>query len=72
MRHDGNELSEASWENLFRIWLTKSETWGCSVADNRLFLNAVMCVVRHGGTWQVVTERFGRYDTVCMQALRGA
>jgi transposase len=45
---------------------------GCTAADNPLFLNAVLRVMRHGGTWRVLPKRFGKHDSVRKRALRWA
>ncbi len=41
-------------------------------AVNRLFLSAVLWVMRHGGTWRVLPGRFGKHDSVRKRALRWA
>ena len=69
---DGDELSEAAWEKLFLQLAGKVGDVGRTAADNRLFLNAVLWVMRHGGTWRVLPERFGKHDTVRKRALRWA
>ena len=53
---DGDELSEAAWEKLSPQLAGKSGDVGRTAADNRLFLNAVLWVMRHGGTWRVATR----------------
>lgn len=55
-----------------RIWRGKAGDAGCTAADNRLFLNAVLWVLRHGGTWRILPARFGKHDTVRKRALRWA
>ena len=68
----GDELSEAAWAKLAPHLPGKAGDVGCTAADNRLFLNAVLWVMRHGGTWRVPPERFGKHDTVRKRALRWA
>jgi transposase len=68
----GDELSEAAWAKLAPPLPGKAGDVGCTAADNRLFLNAVLWVMRHGGTWRVLPERFGKHDTVRKRALRWA
>lgn len=68
----GDELSEAAWEKLSPHLAGKAGDVGRTGADNRLFLNAVLWVMRHGGTWRVLPERFGPHDTVRKRALRWA
>ena len=69
---DGDELSEAAWEKLSPQLAGKAGDVGRTAADNRLFLNAVLWVMRHGGTWRVLPARFGKHDTVRKRALRWA
>jgi len=69
---NGDELSDAAWEKLAPHLAGKAGDVGCTAADNRLFLNAVLWVMRHGGTWRVLPERFGKHDTVRKRARRWA
>ncbi len=69
---NGDEVSDAAWEKLSPHLAGKAGDVGCTAADNRLFLNAVLWVMRHGGTWRVLPERFGKHDTVRKRALRWA
>ncbi len=68
----GDELSESGWEKLAPHLAGKAGDAGRTADDNRLFLNAVVWVMRHGGTWRVLPERFGKHDTVRKRALRWA
>lgn len=69
---DGDELSNGAWEKLAPHLAGKAEDVGRTAGDNRLFLNAVLWVMRHGGTWRVLPARFGKHDTVRKRALRWA
>jgi transposase len=69
---DGDELSDAAWDKLAPHLAGKAGDVGRTGADNRLFLNAVLWVMRHGGTWRVLPERFGKHDPVRKRALRWA
>ena len=68
----GDELSDAAWEKLCSPLAGKEGDVGCTAVDNRLFLNAVLWVMRHGGTWRVLPKRFGKNDSVRKRALRWA
>ena len=68
----GDELSGAAWEKLSPYLAGKAGDVGRTASDNRLFLNAVLWVMRHGGTWRVLPARFGKHDTVRKRALRWA
>jgi transposase len=69
---NGDELSDGAWAKLSPHLAGKASDVGRTAADNRLFLNAVLWVMRHGGTWRVLPERFGKHDTVRKRALRWA
>lgn len=68
----GDELSDVAWHNLSPHLSGKLGDVGGTAADNRLFPNAVLWVMRHGGTWRVLPERFGKHDSVRKRALRWA
>ena len=68
----GDELSEAAWAKLAPYLAGKTGDVGRTAGDNRLFLNAVLWVMRHGGTWRVLPAGFGKHDTVRKRALRWA
>ena len=68
----GDELSDTAWEKLSPHLAGKAGDVGCTAADNRLFLNAVLWVMRHGGTWRILPARFGKHDTIRKRALRWA
>jgi len=68
----GDELSAMAWAKLAPHLAGKAGDVGRTATDNRLFLNAVLWVMRHGGTWRVLPERFGKHDTVRKRALRWA
>ena len=69
---DGDELSDLGWETLSPHLAGKAGDVGCTAADNRLFLNAVLWVMRHGGTWRILPARLGKHDTIRKRALRWA
>ena len=69
---DGDELSEAAWAKISPQLAGKAGDVGRTAADNRLFLNAVLWVMRHGGTWRELPACFGKHDTVRKRALRWA
>ncbi|WP_229725348.1 transposase [Hymenobacter baengnokdamensis] len=68
----GAELSDTAWKKFAPHLPAKAGDVGCTAHDNRLFLNAVLWVMRHGGTWPVLPERFGKHDSVRKRALRWA
>ncbi|WP_151086692.1 transposase [Hymenobacter baengnokdamensis] len=66
---EGGGLSAGAWEKLAPHLAGKAGDVGCTAADNRLFLNAVLWVMRHGGTWRILPQRFGKHDSVRKRAL---
>lgn len=66
---NGDELSDAGWEKLSPHLAGKAGGVGCPAADNRLLLNAVLWVMRHGGPWRILPARFGKHDSVRKRAL---
>ena len=45
---------------------------GRTAGDNRLFLNAVLWIARHGAAWRTLPARFGKADTQCKRCRRWA
>jgi transposase len=48
-------------------FIGKTVDVGQTGADNRLFLNAVFWVARHGCAWRAMPARFGKHDTLPAQ-----
>lgn len=70
--HKLDELSDAAWEALAPHMAGKAADVGRTGADNRLFLNAVFWVARHGCAWRALPARFGKHDTVRKRSRRWA
>ena len=68
----GDERSEAARVKLAPHLAGKTGDVGRTSGDNRLFMNAVLWVMQHGGTWRVLPAGFGKHDTVRKRALRWA
>lgn len=58
------ELSEAQWVRIEGLLPGKLSDPGRSAADNRLFVNGVLWVLRSGARWSDLPERYGKYKTV--------
>lgn len=58
------ELSEAQWARIAPVLPGKVSDPGRSGADNRLFVNGVLWVLRSGAYWQHLPERYGKYKSV--------
>ncbi len=67
-----HELTDAQWEQIEHLLPGKASDPGRTAADNRLFVNAVLYVLKTGIPWADLPERFGkpnslwkRYDRWC-------
>ena len=58
------ELSDAQWERIKDLLPGKAGDPGRRGADNRLFVNGVLWVLRSGAHWHDLPERYGRWKTV--------
>ena len=59
-----HELSDAPWAKIERLLPGKQSDPGRTAADNRLFVNAVVYVLKTGIPWADLPARFGKHDTV--------
>jgi len=58
------ELSEGQWERIAPLLPGKVGDVGRSGADNRLFVDGCLWVLRSGAHWKDLPERYGRWKTV--------
>lgn len=58
------ELTDAQWRRIADLLPGKKSDPGRTGADNRLFVNAVLWVLRSGAHWHDLPERYGKYKTV--------
>lgn len=58
------ELSDEQWRRIAGLLPGKVGDPGRSGADNRLFVNAVLWVLRSGAHWQDLPPRYGKYKSV--------
>ena len=58
------ELSAAQWERIAGLLPGKAGDPGRTAVDNRLFVDAVLWVLRSGARWQDLPGRYGKYKTV--------
>nr|WP_235919326.1 IS5 family transposase [Aureimonas psammosilenae] len=58
------ELNEAQWQRIAPLLPGKVGDPGRSAADNRLFVNGVLWVLRSGAFWQHLPERYGKWKSV--------
>jgi len=67
-----DEISDQAWAALAPHLSGKAGDVGRTGADNRLFLNAVFWVARHGCAWRALPARFGKHDTLRKRSRRWA
>jgi transposase len=58
------ELTDAQWERIADLLPGKERDPGRTAADNRLFLNGVIWVLRSGAHWHDLPERYGKWKSV--------
>ena len=58
------ELTDAQWRRIADLLPGKKSDLGRTGADIRLFVNAVLWVLRSGAHWHDLPERYGKYKTV--------
>ena len=58
------ELSDVQWQRIAHMLPGKPGDRGRTAADNRLFVNAVLWVLRSGAWWQDLPERYGKWKSV--------
>ena len=66
------ELSEAQWRRIADLLPGKAGDPGRTGADNRLFVNGVLWVLRSGAHWHDLPARYGKYKTVHKRFTRWA
>jgi len=66
------ELSSAQWERVGDLLPGKAGDPGRTAADNRLFVNGVLWVLRSGARWSDLPERYGKHKSVHKRFMRWA
>lgn len=66
------ELSAVQWERIAPMLPGKASDPGRTAADNRLFVNAVLWVLRSGARWSEIPERYGKHKSVHKRFTRWA
>lgn len=66
------ELSHRQWERIEQLLPGKAGDPGRTAADNRLFINGVLWVLRSGARWSDLPARYGRYKSVHKRFTRWA
>lgn len=58
------EVKDLQWLRIAPMLPGKAGDPGRTAADNRLFVNAVLWVLRSGARWSDLPERYGRFKSV--------
>ena len=58
------ELSDVQWEKIRDFLPGRVESVGRTAADNRVFVNGVLWVLRSGAHWHDLPERYGKYKSL--------
>ena len=66
------ELSERQWERIAGLLPGKKGDPGRHAADNRLFVNGVLWVLRSGAHWHDLPERYGKWKSLHKRFTRWA
>ena len=66
------ELNEKQWNRIADLLPGRKETVGRTAADNRLFVNSVLWVLRSGARGSDLPERYGKYKSVHKRFARWA
>lgn len=66
------ELSNEQWIRIEHLLPGKKGDPGRTGDDNRLFVNAVLWVLRSGARWSDLPERYGKYKSVHKRFTRWA
>jgi transposase len=66
------ELTAAQWKRLEPLLPGKAGDPGRTAADNRLFVNGVLWVLRSGAHWCDLPERYGKWKSLHQRFARWA
>src|SRR4051794_18178571 len=66
------ELNEKQGNRIADLLPGRTETVGRTAADNRVFVNGVLWVLRSGARWSDLPERYGKYKSVPKRFARWA
>jgi transposase len=60
------------WEKIQGFLPGRKESVGRTAADNRVFVNGVLWILRSGARWHDLPERYGKYKSVHKRFVRWA
>ena len=59
-----HEISDGSWDRIKDMLPGRPGQLGWVAKDNRLFINAVLYILKTGVPWRDLPERFGKWNSV--------
>lgn len=65
-------LRDDQWERMSQHIIGDDRTRGSSGRDNRMFVEAVLWIVRTGSPWRDLPEMFGDWNSVFAVSVAGA
>ena len=66
------EISDINWVRIAPLMKGKPGDVGRSSADNRIFINTVIWIVRSGAAWRDLPARYGAWNSVYQRFRRWA
>ena len=66
------EVTDGQWDRIGPLLPGKASDPGRTAVDNRLFVNAVLWVLRSGARWSDLPERYGKFKSVHKRFTRWA
>ena len=66
------ELTDSQWQRIEKLVPGKKGDKGRGGKDNRLFVDAVLWILRTGAPWRDLPDEFGKWNSVYTRFLRWA
>ena len=63
-------LRDDQWDRIEHLLPGKASDPGCTAKDNRLFVEAVLWILRTGSPWRDLPAKFGRWHSTYMRFAR--
>ena len=71
-RRSSRELTDSQWQRIEKLVPGKKGDKGRGGKDNRLFVDAVLWILRTGAPWRDLPDEFGKWNSVYTRFLRWA